>query len=66
MLDYRYLEDPWERLRQAARLCVGLLEHPSHRPLIKEMVSIFPRNLGSDEALDNCLMENLTSVIHLS
>ena len=67
-LDYRYLEDPWdrERMREAVRLCVRLIEHPSYQPLVKEMINISPRDLDSDEALDAWLVKNLTTAIHMS
>ena len=68
VLDYRYLEDPWdrERMREAVRLCVRLLEHPSYQPLIEEMINISHSDLASDEALDGWLMKNLTTAIHMS
>ena len=68
VLDYRYLEDPWdrERMREAVRLCVRLLDHPSYQPLVKEMINIPPHVLGSDQALDAWLVENLTTAIHMS
>ena len=68
VLDYRYLEDPWdrERMREAVRFCVRLLDHPSYHPLVKEMINIPPHVLGSDEALDAWLVENLTTAIHMS
>ena len=68
VLDYRYLEDPWdrERMREAVRLCVRLLEHPSYQPLVKGMINISPHALRSDEALDAWLVENLTTAIHMS
>ena len=68
VLDYRYMEDPWDRqrMREAVRLCVRLLEQPAYQPLVKEMINISPRDTGSDEALDAWLLENLTTAIHMS
>ena len=68
VLDYRYMEDPWdrERMREAVRLCVRLLEHPSYQGLVKEIINIAPHDLSSDEALDSWLVENLTTAIHMS
>ena len=62
------MEDPWdrERMREAVRLCVRLLEHPSYQPLVKEIINISPADLVSDEALDAWLIKNLTTAIHMS
>ena len=43
-----------------------LLEHPSYQQIVKEIINISPRDLGSDEALDSWLVENLTTAIHMS
>ena len=53
-------------MREAVRLCVRLLEHPSYQPLIKEMINISPGDLASDESLDAWLVTNLTTAIHMS
>ena len=68
VLDYRYLEDPWDRqrMRESVRLCLRLLDHPSYQPLIEEMINISPGDLDSDEALDTWIVENLTTAIHMS
>ena len=67
-LDYRYMEDPWdrERMREGIRLCLRLLEHPSYQPLVKEIINISPSDLDNDEALDKWLVANLTTAIHMS
>ena len=68
VLDYRYMEDPWdrERMREGIRLCVRLLEHPSYQPLVREIINISPADLVSDDALDAWLIRNLTTAIHMS
>ena len=67
-LNYRYMEDPRDRqrMREAVRLCVSLLEHPSYQPLVDGMINITPGDLVSDEALDAWLVANLTTAIHMS
>ena len=67
-LDYRYLVDPWDRkrLREAIRLAVGLVEHQSYRDLGAERVSPTDQDMASDEALDEWLVENINTAIHMS
>ena len=68
VLDYRYLEDPFdrERLREMVRLCVGLGEHESFRDIIAERVEPSDADLASDEALDAWLMREVTTSQHIS
>ncbi len=68
VLNYGYMEDPRdrERMREAIRLCMRLLEHPSYQPLVSEMINISAADLASDEALDEWLIKNLTTAIHMS
>ena len=65
-LDYRYLEDEWDlrRMREAIRLCAGLLEHESLRPLVRELLAPSASDLKSDEALDAWLYENIATTFH--
>jgi choline dehydrogenase len=53
-LDYRYLEDEFDRkrLREAVRLCASLAEHERFRDIIAERVSPTDADLASDAALD--------------
>ena len=67
-LDYRYLQDPWDRqrLRESVRMCLKLLEHDSYRKLVKRIITPEPEDLVSDEALDSWLMRNVTTSQHIS
>ena len=68
VLDYRYMEDPWDRqrMREAVRLCVRLLEHPSYQSLVDGIINISPGDLASDEGLDAWIVGHLTTAIHMS
>ena len=65
-IDYRYLEDEFDvrRLREAIRLCAGLTEHESFRPLVAGVAAPGPSDLESDEALDAWLHENIGTTFH--
>jgi choline dehydrogenase-like flavoprotein len=67
-LDYRYLEDPWDRqrMREAVRLCVRLLQHQAYREVIQERINLTDQDLATDESLDAWLLQNLTTAIHMS
>ena len=67
-LDYRYLVDPWDRqrLREAVRICVRLVEHETFSAMIPSLVSPTDRDLTSDEALDTWLLQNVTNTSHIS
>ena len=68
LLDYRYLEDPFdrERLREAVRLCVRLGEHESFRDIIAGRLDPSDADLSSEEALDAWLMREVTTSQHIS
>ncbi len=65
-IDYRYLEDEFDvrRLREAIRLCAGLTEHESFRPLVHGLAAPGPDDLETDEALDAWLHENISTTFH--
>ena len=67
-LDYQYLEDPWDRqrMREAVRLCVRLLEQQAYREVIQEWINLTDQDLDTDESLDAWLLQNLTTAIHMS
>ena len=67
-LDYKYLEDPWDRkrLRVAVRLCIRLLEHEAFRDIVAYLVSPTEQDLASDEALDAWLLTCMGTAIHMS
>jgi choline dehydrogenase len=68
ILDYRYLQDPWdrERLREGVRLCLGLLEHDVYKDIVEECITPKPEDLVSDDTLDQWLMRNVTTTQHIS
>jgi choline dehydrogenase len=68
LLNFRYLEDPWdrERLREGVRLCLKLLERPEYQRFVEECISPTPQDLESDDALDQWLLRNVTTTQHIS
>jgi choline dehydrogenase len=67
-LDYRYLEDAFDRqrLREAIRLCLKLAEHESFRDIIAERLEPTDADVASDEALDAWLLREVTTSQHIS
>ena len=64
-LNYNYLTDPFdrERMRKAVRLAIRLADHPAFSDLIVERVSPTDDEIGTDDALDDWLM-NYTGTSH--
>ena len=67
-MDYRYLENPWDiqRLREAVRLCVQLLQSEAYAPHIEEILTPTPADLDTDATLDHWLRRNVTTSYHIS
>jgi len=67
-MDYRYLEDPWDRqrLREAVRLCVRLLEDPAFEAILEQRVAPTDAELASDTALDRWLLQHVTTSYHIA
>src|SRR5262249_17238849 len=67
-LDYRYLEDPWDRqrLREAVRLCARLLEHEAYQGIVHQRLAPSDQDLASDDALDAWLRRNVSTTQHIS
>jgi len=67
-MNYRFLEDPWDRqrLREAVRLCVRLLEDPAFQAILEHRVSPTDAELASDAALDRWLLQTVTTSYHIS
>jgi len=67
-LDYRYLDEPWdrERLREGVRLCLKLLEHDVYKDIVEGLISPTPQDLVSDDTLDQWLLRNVTTTQHIS
>ena len=67
-LDYRYLTDSWDRqrLREAVRLCVRMLEEPAFKAIGAERALPADDDLRSDETLDGWMLRNINTAIHMS
>lgn len=67
-LNFRYLEEPWdrERLREGVKLCLKLLENPEYQKFVEECISPTPKDLESEDALDQWLLRNVTTTQHIS
>ena len=67
-LNYRYLEPERdrERLREAVRLSVGLLEHDAFGPIVDEIIQPAPEDLASNETLDSWMRRTVFNTTHAS
>ena len=69
-LDFRYFLEPWDRqrMREALRLCVRLLEHPGYRDIVAGRITPRDEDLASDELLDSWILSavSLSSNAHMS
>ena len=67
-MEYRYLDNPWDRqrLREAVRLCVRLLDDPAFQAILAQRVSPTDAELASDAALDHWLLHTVTSSYHIA
>lgn len=68
ILDYNYLQDPFDRdrLREMVRLCLELGEHESFRDIIEERVDPTDADLANDETLDEWIAREVTTSQHIS
>ena len=66
--DYRYLEDPWDRqrMREAVRLCLRLVEQQPYQDVIAGRIAPTDADLASDEALDTWLLKTVGTARHIS
>ena len=67
-LDYRYLEDAWDRqrLREGVRLCVKLLKDKAFDDIVAQRTVPTDQDLESDAALDAWLLRNVRTSHHTS
>ena len=67
-LNYRYLEEAWdrERLREGVRICLKLLENESYQSFVEHCITPTDKDLESDDTLDQWLLENVTTTQHIS
>ena len=68
-LNYNYFQDDprdLERLREAVRKCIEVLEHDDYKPIVKQMLEPQPADLVSDDTLDFWLKRNVTTTHHIS
>ena len=68
ILDYRYLEDPFDRqrMRDMVRLCVDLAGHQDFQDIVEERIEPTDADLASDEALNQWLLREATTSQHIS
>ena len=67
-LEYRYFETEWDRqrMREAIRLSLKLLEHPAFGPLVARRISPTDADIATDYALDAWLRQNVATTQHTS
>ena len=67
-MDYHYLEEAWdrERLREAVRKCVALLEGASYEGIVNQRTAPTDADLASDEALDDWMLRHVSTSFHIS
>ena len=67
-LDYNYLSDPFdiERLRRGVRLANRLAGHPELAQIIDELHEPTPDQLDSDDALDEWIRREVSTMHHIS
>ena len=68
VLDYRYLQEPRDRqrLREAVRIVIGILDQPALKDMVVERLAPTDEDLASDDALDGYLRGNATTAQHIS
>lgn len=67
-MDYKYLQDPWDRqrLREAVRLAVRLLEDGAFAPWVDCRVTPTDDDLATDDALDAWMLRTVSTSYHVS
>ena len=68
LLRYNYLAEPFDllRMREAVRICLDLLDHPSFRAIVAESVTPTQEDLTSDAAIDQWLLRTAATSHHSS
>jgi choline dehydrogenase len=68
LLDFNYLEEPFDRqrLREGVHLALELGEHEDFQKIIEERIEPLDSDLVSDDALDDWLMREATTGQHIS
>ena len=67
-LDYNYLAESFdrERLREAVRITLDLLEHPAFKEIVAERIGPTDAELGSDDAMDDWMARVIATSHHVS
>ncbi len=67
-LEYRYFETEWDRqrMREAIRLSLKLLEHSAFGPLVERRISPTDADVATEDALDAWLRQNVATTQHTS
>ena len=68
VLDYNYMSEPFdlERLRSGVHQCIRLSEHPDFGKIIKRLHQPSQQELDSDDALDDWIRRNVSTMHHIS
>ena len=68
LLDYRYLDDPWDRqrMRECIRLCLKLAQHHDFQDIVEECIQPTDTDLRSDDALDEWMLRHVNTSHHIS
>ena len=67
-LNYNYLAEPTDmaRMREAVKICLELLDHPSFRAIVAESVTPVAADLTSDAAIEQWLLRTAATSHHSS
>ena len=67
-LDYNFLSESFDRqrLRDGVRVCIRLSEHEGFRKIIDSLEQPPEADIDSDEALDNWILRNVSTMHHIS
>ena len=66
-VDFRFLEDAFdrERCRESVRRCIEIAQHDAFSDILAERTDPADYDLDSDDALDDWMMRNVTTGMHL-
>ena len=68
LLDYNYLAEEFDRqrLRDGVRLCLDIVDRPEFENIRGPLVSPSESDLASDDALDEWMLRNVSTMHHIS
>lgn len=67
-LNYNYFDEEFDRIRMREGIlkCLDLAKHPDFSKMVEEVVEPLPKDLASDDALDEWMMKEATTGHHIS